>query len=582
MIFRSLFSTRVGADETAVRSNSRSLPTLSFSSFRSISKSKEYRPIRRFASADFVLTILLALLIGGCGESTSLPSAVSEAAKTTPEQEFLALQKKAEGGDAKAQFNLGLAYLNGKGVPEDSVKAVEWLHKAAAQGDAEAQHRLGYAYDFGRGVSMDKAKSLEWYRKSADQGNAKAQSSLGHAYYFGEDFGTGVPKDVVFAMWWYQQAAAQGHAHAQYSLGEGYRKGEGVSRNDAQAVEWYQKAAAQGNDRAQYALGTMYDNGQGVPKDSAKAMEWWLKAAAQGEVRAWYNLGVSYGKGEGVATDNVLAYAWLNLSAVNGIANAGKLRDSLARRMTSAEIAEAQNLSSNRKAGQSLTRESSSARGGKQSSPPGSLAKKGTGTVFVVGKSGHAITNKHVTDGCVELRIEGRDGVAKHVTEDAVNDLALIRIPGEIKAVASIANDPAKLRQGEDIVVFGFPLNSLLSSGGNLTPGVVSAMTGLGNNTNQIQITAPIQPGSSGSSVLNKKGEVVGVVSMKLSDSKMAKATGSIGQNVNFAVSGQTLKTFLDTHKVEYRTGGLLSFDKNTADLADEARKWTLVVECWR
>lgn len=131
-------------------------------------------------------------------------------------------------------------------------------------------------------------------------------------------------------------------------------------------------------------------------------------------------------------------------------------------------------------------------------------------------------------------------------------------------------------------MVFGFPLNSLLSSGGNLTPGVVSAMTGLGNNTNQIQITAPIQPGSSGSPVMNKKGEVVGVVSMKLSDSKMAKATGSIGQNVNFAVSGQTLRTFLDTHKVEYRSGGVLSFEKSTADLADEARKWTLVVECWK
>jgi len=123
----------------------------------------------------------------------------------------------------------------------------------------------------------------------------------------------------------------------------------------------------------------------------------------------------------------------------------------------------------------------------------------------------------------------------------------------------------------------------VLSSGGNLTPGVVSALTGLGNNTNQIQITAPIQPGSSGSPVLNKKGEVVGVVSMKLDDKKMVKATGQIGQNVNFAVSGQTLKTFLDTHKVEYRSGGgLLSFEKNTADLADEARKWTLVVECWK
>ena len=131
--------------------------------------------------------------------------------------------------------------------------------------------------------------------------------------------------------------------------------------------------------------------------------------------------------------------------------------------------------------------------------------------------------------------------------------------------------------------MYGFPLNAVLSSGGNLTPGVVSALTGLGNNTNQLQITAPIQPGSSGSPVLNKKGEVVGVVNMKLFDSKMARATGEIGQNVNFAISGQTLKAFLDKHKASYKDGaGFFTWGKDAADLAEEARKWTLVVECWK
>ena len=124
---------------------------------------------------------------------------------------------------------------------------------------------------------------------------------------------------------------------------------------------------------------------------------------------------------------------------------------------------------------------------------------------------------------------------------------------------------------------------SVLSSGGNLTPGVVSAITGLGNNSNQIQITAPIQPGSSGSPVMDKKGHVVGVVNMKLSDSAMAKATGSLPQNVNFAVSGQTLKAFLDANRVPYKTGrSFFALEKSLADLGDEARKWTTVVECWK
>ncbi len=108
------------------------------------------------------------------------------------------------------------------------------------------------------------------------------------------------------------------------------------------------------------------------------------------------------------------------------------------------------------------------------------LTKKSTGTVFVVSAHGHAVTNHHVIDGCTELRIEGREGLAKRVTDDAVNDLALIQIPGEAKSSAAITSEPGKLRQGEDIVAFGFPLNTVLSSGGNLTPGVVSALTGLG------------------------------------------------------------------------------------------------------
>lgn len=132
-------------------------------------------------------------------------------------------------------------------------------------------------------------------------------------------------------------------------------------------------------------------------------------------------------------------------------------------------------------------------------------------------------------------------------------------------------------------MVFGFPLNSVLSSGGNLTPGVVSAITGLGNNSNQIQITAPIQPGSSGSPVMNRKGQVVGMVSMKLSDTAMAKFTGALPQNVSFAISGQTLKAFLDAHKVPYKTGSsFFASEKSLADLGDEAHKWTTVVECWK
>ncbi len=391
--------------------------------------------------------------------------------------------------------------------------------------------------------------------------------------------GEGVPKDDKQAVVWYRKAAEQGHIDAQSKLGFMYKYGLGV-KDEQQAVVWFRKAAEQGHAGAQLFLGMIYENGEGVPKDEQQAVEWYRKAAEQGHASAQESLGVMYAQGQGVPKDEQSAYFWLLLASAQGNQHHVKNRDIVERRLSPAQRAAAQADARNWKPKKGTP---GFVDFDKPESASGSLVKKGTGTVFIVSKEGYAITNHHVVGGCSELRVEGREGVAKLVTTDEVNDLALIKVPGNISATATIAADPSKLRQGEDIVVFGFPLNAVLSSGGNLTPGVVSALTGLGNNTHQIQITAPIQPGSSGSPVLNKKGEVVGVVSMKLDDKKMVKATGQIGQNVNFAVSGQTLKTFLDTHKVEYRSGGgLLSFEKSTADLADEARKWTLVLECWK
>jgi hypothetical protein len=80
---------------------------------------------------------------------------------------------------------------------------------------------------------------------------------------------------------------------------------------------------------------------------------------------------------------------------------------------------------------------------------------------------------------------------------------------------------------------------------------------------------------------MDKKGHIVGVVNMKLSDSAMAKYTGNLPQNVNFAINGQTLKTFLDANRVSYKTGwSFFARKKSLADIGDEARKWTIIVEC--
>ena len=94
------------------------------------------------------------------------------------EPNFAAVQKAAKGGDAKAQFNLGSMYDQGRGVAKNERKAVEWYQKAAAQGNASAQNNLGVMYSQGRGVAKDERKAVEWYKKSAAQGHEAAKKAL--------------------------------------------------------------------------------------------------------------------------------------------------------------------------------------------------------------------------------------------------------------------------------------------------------------------------------------------------------------------------------------------------------------------
>ena len=112
----------------------------------------------------------------------------------------------AEQGDALAQYNLGLLYVKGQGVPQDYVQGRQWYEKAAAQGRADAQVDLGILYDYGRGVPQDFKKAVYWYRLSANQGNDLAQRQLGLLY----ERGDGVPQDYVQAYMWYSLGAAKG------------------------------------------------------------------------------------------------------------------------------------------------------------------------------------------------------------------------------------------------------------------------------------------------------------------------------------------------------------------------------------
>ena len=81
-----------------------------------------------------------------------------------------ALKAQATAGDAGAQFALGSAYEEGRGVPADDRQAAWWYRQAAQQGHADAQCSLGVLYASGRGVVQDDKEAVKWYRLAAEQG----------------------------------------------------------------------------------------------------------------------------------------------------------------------------------------------------------------------------------------------------------------------------------------------------------------------------------------------------------------------------------------------------------------------------
>lgn len=154
-----------------------------------------------------------------------------------------------------------------------------------------------------------------------------------------------------------------------------------------------------------------------------------------------------------------------------------------------------------------------------------------TGSGFFL-RPGQVVTNLHVIRGAQRTEIKTLDGkgkvfpVAGTLAVDEEGDLALLGVemppesPGRSRAseLARVLPD-----EGEQILVIGNPLKLE----GSVTDGIVSAVREVPNVGKIIQITAPISHGNSGSPVFNMKGEVVGVVTVKVTN----------GQNINLAIS---------------------------------------------
>lgn len=476
-------------------------------------------------------------------------------------------------GEAKAQLELGKRFTQGDGVEQSATKAVDLYRKAAEQGQAEAQMALAIIYLSGSmGVAKNLDTAVEWYKKSAEGGFSEAQAALAEIYALG----LGVTQDLKLSTKWRLKAAEQGHVESQLKIGLIYKEGQGVQQSDTSARKWLRSAAAagnmkahtylgainyigddlganylkalnwflpaaeQGDDTAQHWIGRILSHGgDGIAQDLKESAKWYLKSAEKGNKTAQHTLSGLYFEGKGVPQDYPAAYMWINLLASEGDANATEVRKELLNLLSKEQVAEGQRLTrewlkkkaeAERSAGIEKTIQEKEERIDERATGTSS------GTGFAITKNGHIVTNSHVIGAAESIRVfvDGEWTVAAVLANDKKNDLAVIKIDKPTLPLYLKEIEGPGL--GDPMTVVGFPNPSIQGRSLKVTKGTLSGLKGMADDIRHFQIDAAVQPGNSGGPLLDSTGAVVGIVNARLNDAAIMKLTGSVPQNVNYAI----------------------------------------------
>ena len=408
-------------------------------------------------------------------------------------------------------------------------------------------------YDNGEGVPQDYAEAVRWYRRAAKQGNASAQNNLGLMY----EGGNGVAQNFVQAHKWFNLAASR------YPAAERDRRARSVRNRDRMAARLTPAELAKAQRLAREwrpsssRTRIIFDRSR--DRASSDAHEAPSRIASL--QRALERLGYDPGPVDGVLGARTKA-AIREFQAGAGLPVTGRLSERLESAVLDALTAPAETPDP------------------KPDSIRRPLERASTGSGFQVSARGHILTNAHVVQGCTEVRVPPTGAVRVVAREDST-DLALLRNPERKTESLARFRQGRGIRPGASVLVIGYPLRRLLASGTNVSTGTVSALAGPGDDRRLIQITAPVQPGNSGGPVLDAAGNVVGVVVSKLDAIRVARAIGDIPQNVNFAISAGTARSFLDAEGVPYKTAPSAR-EPQTVEVAAAARKFTVLVECWK
>ena len=170
-----------------------------------------------------------------------------------------------------------------------------------------------------------------------------------------------------------------------------------------------------------------------------------------------------------------------------------------------------------------------------------------TGTGFFISEDGFLVTNEHVVKNATEVEVctsTGRVG-AKIIAVDEANDLALLKAAGVFTPLTVASSRSVKVSAA--VITVGFPDWKLQGFAPKFAKGEIASLTGPHDDPRYFQISVPIQPGNSGSALVDEYGNVVGVISATLNFVATLKVSRSLPQNVNYAVKSGYLMSFLES-----------------------------------
>ncbi|MFZ4765801.1 MAG: trypsin-like peptidase domain-containing protein, partial [Roseimicrobium sp.] len=178
--------------------------------------------------------------------------------------------------------------------------------------------------------------------------------------------------------------------------------------------------------------------------------------------------------------------------------------------------------------------------------PNAPVLNAGSGTRLFIAPR-FIVTNAHVVDGWDVATIE--DSTGQHMTAkveslDEKNDLAILSVETNAsQSFLTLRNEGAEL--AEEVFTIGFPNPEIQGTNAKYTDGKISSDSGINDDRRFYQTTVPVQPGNSGGPLVNSDGQVIGVMTSRLSDMGMLRASGSLPQNVSYAIKADYLNPLL-------------------------------------